>query len=846
LVGIVVVSHSARLAEGVVELAREMGGPEMRIEAAGGLAEPPGALGTDALLVKGAIEAASADGGVLVLMDLGSALMSAEMAAEMVEADGGGNVLLCEAPLVEGTLAAAVAARAGGALEEVAAEARGALRAKASQLGVVEDEGGGDARVAEADGQEGPELRVPVENRLGLHARPAARLAATAARFDADVSVFNETTGQGPASARSLTALAGLGARQGHELRLRAAGPHADAALEALGELARGGFGDVEDAAAVPGADEARAAEPVSAAALPDGGPPPSGSVLKGLAAASGVAVGEARHLVPSPTTVPDRLADDPEAEWRQLEGARADARSDIERARAEVAALAGEQEAAIFDAHLLLVDDEALVDAARRTIFEQRQNASKAWHQAAERVADEWGALEDPYMRERAADVRDVAARVLARLEGGSGRAVALEGAGIVVAAELTPGQAAGLDRALVSGIATAHGTGTSHAAILARGLGIPAVVGLGEGVLAVAEGVVLLLDGDAGVVEVDPPEAAVAEAESRREAAAARAREARARALAPATTRDGTPIEVAANLGAPGDAPEAMALGADGVGLLRTEFLFLDRERLPDEDEQLAAYREIAAALEGRPLVVRTLDVGADKPLPAVQQEPEDNPFLGRRGIRLALTQPELLRVQLRAVLRAAAEYPIKVMFPMVTTLAEYRAARAIVEQVREELGGPEQIEVGVMVEVPAVALGAETFAREVDFFSIGTNDLTQYTMAAERGNERVAHLAEGPVPQVLRLVDSVSRAAADHGRWVGVCGELAGDPAAAVLLVGLGVTELSMAPTRIPEIKETVRGLELATARMLAARAIELESADDVTSLVAAAGQSGGATR
>jgi phosphocarrier protein FPr len=558
---------------------------------------------------------------------------------------------------------------------------------------------------------------------------------------------------------------------------------------------------------------------------------------LTGLGASSGVAVGTARPLLQRPTEVPDRRADDPDAEWLRLEPARAAARSDLQRARAEVAEAAGEQEAAIFDAHLLLLDDEALLEAARSAIFDERQNAAKAWYDSSERAAEEWGALDDAYLRERAADVRDVAARVVDQLEGGGGAAMSVEGPGIVVAAELTPGQAAGLDRGLVRAIATAHGTGTSHAAILARGLGIPAVVGLGESLLAVAPGTLLLLDGDAGTVQVDPPEAAVSAAEARREAEAARAEERRARAAAPVATLDGRRIEVAANVGARADAVEAVALGADGVGLLRTEFLFLGRERLPDEEEQLIAYREIAAALEGRPLVVRTLDVGADKPLAAVPQEREDNPFLGRRGIRLALAQPELLRVQLRALLRAAAEHPIKIMFPMVTALAEFREARAIAEELREELGVPGGVELGVMVEVPAVALSAEVFAREVDFFSIGTNDLAQYTMAAERGNERVAHLADGPLPQVLRLIDAVTRAAAEHGRWVGVCGELAGDPVAASLFVGLGVTELSMAPARIPEIKETIRGLELAKAKTLAQRAIALESVDEVRALVSA---------
>jgi multiphosphoryl transfer protein len=305
---------------------------------------------------------------------------------------------------------------------------------------------------------------------------------------------------------------------------------------------------------------------------------------------------------------------------------------------------------------------------------------------------------------------------------------------------------------------------------------------------------------------------------------------------ALDPARTRDGRRIEVMANVGAPGEVADAVALGAEGVGLLRTEFLFLGRDSLPEEEEQIDAYREIAAALEGRPLIVRTLDVGADKPLPYLPQEPEANPFLGQRGIRLALARPELLRTQLRAIVRVAAEHPLKVMFPMVATLQELRSARAVVDEVREELGVNARFEVGVMVEVPSVALAAERFAAEVDFFSIGTNDLAQYTMAAERGNERLAGLLEGPVPAVLRLVCEVVRGAEVHGRWVGVCGELAGEPAAAALLAGLGVTELSMGPARIPEVKQALRSMDLADARRLAHEALAADGADDARALVA----------
>ena len=816
MVGIVVVSHSADVADGVVELAREMGGEEVRIEPAGGMADPPRGIGTDAELIKGAIERAAGDDGVLVLMDLGSALMSAEMAVEMAE--NAPRVVLSEAPLIEGAIAAAATARGGADLDAVAAEARGALAPKAVQLGV--EDADGDAGGADVVEDGGETLRVTVENRLGLHARPAARLVATVGRFDADVSLVNESTGAGPASARSLTGVATLGVRQGHEVLVRARGNDAGAALEAIAALARENFGD----------DDGDGAQPAAPAALTEtAAHPEPGARLAGLPAAPGIAVGPARHLRPPELELPSGPAGTPDEEWRALEDARAAAHADIERDRERVGARAGAAEAAIFDAHLALLADSALLEPARRAV-DDGAAAAAAWLDAAEAAARAFEASDDEYLCARADDVRDVARRVVAHLVA-EHEADAPQTSGIVVAAELTPGQTAGFDREQVSGIATARGSATSHAAILARSFGIPAVVGLGPALLAVEEGAPLLLDGSEGAVIVEPADDVRKEFAARQAQAQERHRAAVARAGEPAFTRDGVGVEVAANIAGPRDVPRALEQGADGVGLLRSEFLFLDRDELPDEDEQYGAYREIAAGLEGRPLVVRTLDVGADKPLPSVPQPPEDNPFLGRRGIRLALDRPELLRVQLRAIVRAAAEHPsIKVMFPMVTALAEYRAARALLDEIRGELGGTEALEVGIMVEVPAAALAADRFAPEVDFFSLGTNDLAQYTMAAERGNENVAALAEGPVPALLRLIAGVTEAARLRGRWVGACGELAGDPAAAALLVGLGVRELSMAPARIPEVKQVVRGLALDEAAAAAQAALARDSADE----------------
>jgi phosphocarrier protein FPr len=387
------------------------------------------------------------------------------------------------------------------------------------------------------------------------------------------------------------------------------------------------------------------------------------------------------------------------------------------------------------------------------------------------------------------------------------------------------------------VQGIVTAHGTATAHAAILARALGLPAVVGLGEAVLAIAEGTPVLLDGDAGTLLIDPPPELARAAQERRARARERQRIARTRSHEPGATRDGTRIEVFANLGRTAEAAEAVKLGAEGVGLLRTEFLFLDRAQLPDEEEQAETLREIARALDGRPLIVRTLDAGADKPLPALPMPAEANPFLGIRGIRLGLARTDVLETQFRAILRAATDFPIRVMLPMVATVGEIEAARAVLARARAATGIDTPIELGIMVEVPAAALRSAQLAQHAAFFSIGTNDLTQYTMAAERGDERLAPLLTGPQPAVLRLIAATVAGAATRGRTVGVCGELAGDPACAVLLVGLGVTELSMAPALVPDAKAALREVDLETARAIARQALDADDATAARALASA---------
>jgi phosphocarrier protein FPr len=826
VVGIVVVSHSDELARGVVAVAREMGGEGLAILAAGGTSEP-GVLGTDAERVRAAIEEAMSDDGVLVLMDLGSALMSAEFAVELLE-DPPGRVLLSEAPLVEGAVAAAASASGGASLDEVAAEARGALAMKSSQLGVADEEAGEQPDSPPAPPADA-EASIPVRNAIGMHARPAARFVETVRGFDAEVRVAKAGGGE-PVRATSLTNVVALGARFGDTLLVSASGPEAAAAIAALKDLADDGFGD--GIAPGPGPPSSGLSAQAPANSTAPAGPPPPGSVLSGVPASAGVATGEAHHLRGAFGPPPDRDADDRESE--RLRDAIAGAKDAIERDRETVAHRAGKAEAAIFDAHLVLLDDEALLEPAHRAI-EVGTTAERAWYDAAQEVAARYRALDEPLLQERAADVLDVGRRVLGALTGDTNSGSTSEG--VVIAGELTPADAAALDPANVTGIATAHGTATAHAAILARALGLPAVVGLGDAVLNIDEGTTLLLDGDEGTVHVDPPADVLREASERRERSAHRSARARERAHEPGATKDGTRVEVFANLGSAAEATRAVELGAEGVGLLRTEFLFLDRAELPDEDEQAQTLRDIATALDGRPLIVRTLDAGADKPLPALPMPPETNPFLGVRGIRLTLERRDVLDTQLRAILRVAADHPVKVMLPMVATLNEIEAARAALERARSDTGIDAPLEFGIMVEVPAAALTASSLAEHVDFFSLGTNDLTQYTMAAERGDERLAALLTGPQPAVLRLVQATVAGAGEHGRWVGVCGELAGDPPTAVLLAGLGVTELSMAPALVPEVKEALRGVELAQAQAAAHQALGADSAAAARALGAA---------
>jgi multiphosphoryl transfer protein len=799
-VGLVVVSHSRALARAAVALAQEMlHGKQIRIAIAAGLDETT--FGTDAAQIVEAVTTADQGAGVVVLMDLGSAVLSAELALELLDDDVRERVVLCPAPLVEGLVVAAVAAAGGASIDEVAAEAAGALAGKIGHLGAAPV-----ASVVDAAGGPG-ELTgsFVVANPHGLHARPAARLAQEVRRRDAQARIRNRRTDSEWVDGASLSKIATLGVRSGDEVEIRVWGSQAAETLDHVLSLAARDF------------DES----PTEAA------PAPEPSVRQTpVGAAPGLGIGPARSARLGAITIPDAPADEPAVEWRRLGKAIAAVRRTISQLRTRTAREVGEAEASIFDAHQLLLDDAALLDDVRGRI-DSGQSAVSSWSAAVQGLAAEFAAVPDPYLRARADDVRAVGDQVLRAMLGiGEGSTGAT---GVLVAADLTPAEAAELDPARIAAVLLAFGSPHAHNVILLRAKGIPVIVGAGPAVLSIPDGATVAVDGGRGEFVVDPPDAFRREFHARVTALAQRQQQAHLRAAEPAVTRDGVTVSVGANVGSVDDARAAATHGADFAGLVRTEFLFLGRQDAPDVEEQLAVYRKIAESLDGRRITLRTLDVGGDKPLEFLPTPAEVNPYLGVRGIRLSLAHPELLADQLLAMVRLAQQTPVSVMFPMIATLDELFTARGLLEEAicRAGRGRPSGLQVGMMVEVPAAALKAAAFARHVDFMSIGTNDLTQYALAADRNNDAVASIGDAFDPGLLQLVRATCHGAAGQAS-VSVCGEFAADERAAGLLIGLGVDALSVTPPAIPSTKEAVRAVDSRDARQLADEVLSADSA------------------
>jgi multiphosphoryl transfer protein len=501
---------------------------------------------------------------------------------------------------------------------------------------------------------------------------------------------------------------------------------------------------------------------------------------------------------------------------------------------RAQLQAKADPAKAAIFAAHEELIEDPDLREIVDSAIAKGK-SAAFGWKQAVTTHADRLAALRNALLAQRANDLRDVGLRVLAILTGTETKAQDYPPNTILIAEDLTPTDTASLDRTRVMGFCTTRGGATSHVAILARSLGLPALAGTEPAALDIPNGTNVVLDGSKGTLRVDPTPEEITQIRGAQERAERRRKEDLAQAHEPATTVDGKRMEVVANIGGLKEAKEVVGFGGEGVGLMRSEFLFMERSSAPTEEEQFEVYKAIAEAVgKTNPLIIRTLDVGGDKPLAYLPIPKEDNPFLGERGVRVGLDRPEILRAQLRAILRASAFGKVSVMFPMIATLQELRDVKAILSEETDRLG-VKAIPTGIMVEVPAAAIMAAQFAPEADFFSIGTNDLTQYTLAMDRGHPKLAPQVDGLSPSVLHLISHTVKGAHAAGKWVGVCGGIASDPHGVPILLGLGVDELSISLPAIPAIKGQIRKLNSEQCRELAEKALAAESAADVRALV-----------
>jgi phosphocarrier protein FPr len=778
MIGIVVVSHSRALACAAVGLAEEMVPAEARptIEVAAGLDETT--FGTDAAAIAEAMTVADSPDGVLVLLDLGSAILSAEMALEFVDPETAGRVRISPAPLVEGLVAAVVTASTGATLDEVAAEAEGGLAAKVEHLGSTSAE---DPSTSSGIGEPVPELvegssaateTVVVRNPHGLHARPAAALVSGLRGLDAVVTLRNATIGKGPASARSVGKVAALGLLRGHTLAATFSGPDADAARERFLALAATDFGESD--------------EPVAEAVAAPVDPARTGRQVV-LAPAL-----VTRTTVDTSTYTPGAPSD----ELGRLDAALATVADGL----AALGAAAGAQRG-IFDAQAALLDDPELRDtleADTRT----GTSAVAAVRTGFGAAAADFDALTDPYLRERGQDVRSLERQILLALHGAPPQ-TAPDSEHILVVDELDAATAATLDPAKTLGIVTITGGATGHGVIVASSRGIPVITGRGEAA-DIADGTLVGLDPGTGTLWLDPD---AATQQQIRALAATRDTEASVAAThshEPAVTGSGRRVLVEANVASLADATAGAAAGADGSGLVRTEILFAHEPTAPDAATQAAALVAVGRAL-GSPITVRTWDPGGDKPLPFLATDGEANPMLGERGLRAMRRYPDVFAEQLRGIVLAAREVPVRVMFPMVTEPDEVVWARSVLADVLAENPDPPHVEVGIMVEVPAAALRADELAPLVDFASIGTNDLAQYTTAVDRGNGRVAALAR-PSAAIWSLIYMTCTAFGD--KPVAVCGDLASDPDLTATLVGLGVSELSVRPPAIGLVKDAVR--------------------------------------
>jgi phosphocarrier protein FPr len=655
----------------------------------------------------------------------------------------------------------------------------------------------------------------------GLHARPAARAREAVRGLEARVEVHHDGR---RANVESVVGLLGLGAGEGATVELIGSGRDAAKAVDAVArELLREVHGELEET-------PARVSSPAPAQMARPTGTPLDPNTLAGVCAAPGIAVGTLVRWDDAGLEPVEQANGTPAAESRLLDRALAVVDQELNTTVRDASQRGAVGEAGIFAVHRVLLEDPTLVDAAR-DLISLGKSAGFAWRESIRAQIAVLTQVEDMLLAERAADLRDIEKRVLRALGLTNPAARALPEEAVLAATEFTPSDLSSLDRTRVSALVMAAGGATSHAAIIARQLGIPALVAVGDALHAIPEGTQVVVDASAGRLEYAPTELDVERARFERQRLAGVREANRRTSQQAAATRDGRAIEVAANIATIDDARTAIENGADAVGLLRTELLFIHRESAPSAQEHCESYQAIVDALQGRTAIIRTLDVGADKEVPYLTLPPETNPALGLRGIRLAQVRPDLLDDQLRGLIAVQPHGSVRILLPMVTDAVELVRLRKRIDELAKGMGRSDPIEVGVMIEVPSAALLADQLARHADFLSIGTNDLTQYTLAMDRCQADLAAQADGLHPAVLRLIEQTTQGAAKHGKWVGVCGALGGDPVAVPVLVGLGVTELSVDPVAVPGIKARVRNLDYQLCRQRASDLLALDSAQAV---------------
>jgi phosphocarrier protein FPr len=661
---------------------------------------------------------------------------------------------------------------------------------------------------------------LEIKNQHGLHARPIAVITNAAKNFISDITI---QLGSKSANAKSVTALLGLDVKRDDVVRINAQGKDADNAIKTLSQLIQSGLGEAAPAP-VPTPKFVKKVKEESTEHKEG---------ITGVMASPGVALGKVvqiRH----PDIPVTELAADPRVEEISLTRAMDRARVDLSLLQQSVSQKVGAAKAAIFGAQEEILSDPEILSSVHAEI-KSGKSAGYAWKKILNLKADALAKSRNELLAARANDIRDVAYRVLRILVGDSGQMHGeLPDDAILIAQDLSPSDTANLDATKVRGFCTVAGSATSHVAILARSLGIPALAAISPAAMNLKNGTEVILNADLGFLLENPKLEEIAALKIAQEKLDLEKAESLTHALEPAITADGHRVEIVANIGSDGEIKKALQLGAEGVGLLRSEFLFLDRQTAPDEEEQSKIYKKMARGLGDKPLIIRTLDVGGDKPLPYLPIPAEENPFLGERGIRVGLNRPEILTTQIRAILRASESGKVMIMFPMISSLSEFKAAKEIVREQADQLN-VSMIPVGIMVEVPSAALLAEQFASQVDFFSVGTNDLTQYTLAMDRGNSRLAGKIDGMDPSVLKLIDMTVKAGKRHGKWTGVCGGLASENLAIPVLIGLGVKELSVSVPALAMIKTQIRKLSHQRCEELAQMALNLSSASQVRDLV-----------